>query len=735
MSRGKLRSAVEVCGDCGCHDPTWASINRGILICDECCSVHRSLGRHVSQVKCLKRDTWSPSQLAMVHTLHTNGANSIWEHSLLDPTNAKSGRRKPNPKDPLNPTKADFIRAKHQMLAFIYRPNKDDKQTVEGDISKQLHSCVRTANLETCLKLLSLGADPNFFHPEKGICPIHVAARAGQCSQVELLVVYGADPGAYDWEGITAAQHARNAGNIDLADRLIELAYELTDRLAHFVCGRKPDHLHGHHFIIPEMADSLEVSEYSKVAKRRLQTLSNCLFEELAMDVYDEVDRRHTDDIWLACQTHGTMVVDRCTVPFLPVNPEYSSTRNQGRQKLARFNNREFMTLIIDMLSEARLRLLGLAPIAVAGQKHRGNLPTRQLTVSTLSRVEGAAISDDEPLYDSVASDDESLLDQNLAAVQSARQRARLHERVNGRGSIAAGEYGMVNKQLAVAEARIQQLLASNKDMKQEISTLQTMVQRLLNENATLRSQVQSVVQSTQCLPNGHERTTPSSDSVESVFARSPRGSQRPQSMYEPREQQRHFLLEVGNGACDTRRSKDDSHPYMNCARRSSELDCGDRISIPENDILPDSFLTPAIRHDSRMLLLNHCHSQAHHETNSGLPSQGEALGKTKSITDRIQELHALAREGRHENYVTCAEKIHGAVLEMAGIFPEDAPDERVKLALKELTGSALRLHTETKILLNTRDRPVDQNYIAEQIVLRAYDTTKAIKTLITLLQ
>ncbi len=37
----------------------------------------------------------------MVHALHSNGANTIWEHSLLDPTNSKSGRKKPQAKDPI----------------------------------------------------------------------------------------------------------------------------------------------------------------------------------------------------------------------------------------------------------------------------------------------------------------------------------------------------------------------------------------------------------------------------------------------------------------------------------------------------------------------------------------------------------------------------------------------------------------------------------------------------------
>ena len=57
--------------------------------------------------------------------------------------------------------------------------------------------------------------------------------------------------------------------------------------------------------------------------------LSNHLFEELAMDVYDEVDRRENDSVWLSTHDHTSIVSDRQAVPFLPVNPEFSATRNQ----------------------------------------------------------------------------------------------------------------------------------------------------------------------------------------------------------------------------------------------------------------------------------------------------------------------------------------------------------------------------------------------------------------------
>ena len=111
MSRSKLgRSVVDACADCGalgkiklslltfvaCQlsigvqqvghrllgsnlvsfltivDQTWASINKGILICDECCSIHRTLGRNVSYVNSLRKGTWVPTQLAVSPVIYSS---------------------------------------------------------------------------------------------------------------------------------------------------------------------------------------------------------------------------------------------------------------------------------------------------------------------------------------------------------------------------------------------------------------------------------------------------------------------------------------------------------------------------------------------------------------------------------------------------------------------------------------------------------------------------------------
>ncbi|KAM7050609.1 ARF GTPase-activating protein GIT2 isoform 9-T9 [Molossus nigricans] len=452
----RLRSS-DVCADCSGPDPSWASVNRGTFICDECCSVHRSLGRHISQVRHLKHTPWPPTLLQMVETLCNNGANSIWEHSLLDPASIMSGRRKANPQDKVHPNKAEFIRAKYQMLAFVHRlPCRDDDSVTAKDLSKQLHSSVRTGNLETCLRLLSLGAQANFFHPEKGNTPLHVASKAGQILQAELLAVYGADPGTQDSNGKTPVDYARQGGHHELAERLVEIQYELTDRLAFYLCGRKPDHKNGQHFIIPQMADSsLDLSELAKAAKKKLQSLSNHLFEELAMDVYDEVDRRETDAVWLATQNHSTLVTETTVVPFLPVNPEYSSTRNQGRQKLARFNAHEFATLVIDILSDAKRRQ--------QGSSRSNSKDNVDLILKTINQHSVESQDNDQPDYDSVASDE----DTDLETTASKANRQKSLDSDLSDGPVTVQEFMEVKNALVASEAKIQQLMKASRLEKQ----------------------------------------------------------------------------------------------------------------------------------------------------------------------------------------------------------------------------------------------------------------------------
>ncbi|XP_072579163.1 ARF GTPase-activating protein GIT2 isoform X19 [Vulpes vulpes] len=675
----RLRSS-EVCADCSGPDPSWASVNRGTFICDECCSVHRSLGRHISQVRHLKHTPWPPTLLQMVETLYNNGANSIWEHSLLDPASIMSGRRKANPQDKVHPNKAEFIRAKYQMLAFVHRlPCRDDDSMTAKDLSKQLHSSVRTGNLETCLRLLSLGAQANFFHPEKGNTPLHVASKAGQILQAELLAVYGADPGTQDSSGKTPVDYARQGGHHELAERLVEIQYELTDRLAFYLCGRKPDHKNGQHFIIPQMADSfvhflssLDLSELAKAAKKKLQSLSNHLFEELAMDVYDEVDRRETDAVWLATQNHSTLVTETTVVPFLPVNPEYSSTRNQGRQKLARFNAHEFATLVIDILSDAKRRQQG-SPLS-------GSKDNVELILKTISNQHSIESQDnDQPDYDSVASDE----DTDLEATASKANRQKL--------------------------------------------------QTLQSENSNLRKQATTNIYQVQ---TGSEYTDTSNHS--SLKRRpSARGS-RPMSMYETGSGQKPYLPmgEVNH----PEESRTRLQPFPTHASRLEKQNStpeSDYDNTP-NDTDPDD--TGSSRKGRQRSMVWQGDGsvpdtvEPHTAPSPILPSTEDVIRKTEQITKNIQELLRAAQENKHDSYIPCSERIHVAVTEMAALFPKKPKSDTVRTSLRLLTSSAYRLQSECKKTLpGDPGPPTDIQLVTQQVIQCAYDIAKAAKQLVTI--
>ncbi|CAB1429364.1 unnamed protein product [Pleuronectes platessa] len=749
----RLRN-TELCADCNVPEPRWASVNRGVLVCDECCSVHRSLGRHSSQVRHLTHTPWPPTQLQMVQTLYSNGSNSIWEHSLLDPASVMSGKRKANPQDKLHPNKSEFIRAKYQMLAFVHRmPCREDDSSTAKDLSKQLHSSVRTGNLETCLRLLSLGAQANFFNPERGNSPLHVAAKAGQVSQAELLTVYGADPGAPDSNGKTPIDYAREAGQHDLADRLVEIQYELTDRLAFYLCGRKPDHKNSQHFIVPQMADSLDLSELAKAAKKKLQSLSNHLFEELAMDVYDEVDRRETDAVWLATQNHSTLVTETTVVPFLPVNPEYSSTRNQGRQKLARFNAHEFATLVIDILSDAKRRQQGNS---VASPKDNIELILKSVAIRHCSDSQ----DNDQPDYDSVASDEDT--DPELNSSKGDRTKSLDSDLSDS--PITMQEYLEVKHALSASEAKIQKLMKANNNLSDELRLMQKKLQSLQSDNSSLKRQVTPNIYQ---IPSGSDYPDPSSPSA--LKRRQSAQASRPMSMYEtgsglkpylpkgetsyPEEgipTMQPFPPHTERGALVTASSSLPSFPSTMSWSKDESAQKASRFekqsSMPESDY--DNTFYDSELEDSGLCRRGRLRSSGwlgegssipeldglETESDPTLPSTEDVIRKTEQITKNIQELLRAAQENKHDSFIPCSERIYVAVTEMAALFPKRPRSETVRSSLRLLTSSAYRLQGECRKAVPSEGCPrPDMQLVTQQVIQCAYDIAKAAKQLVTI--
>lgn len=118
--------------------------------------------------------------------------------------------------------------------------------------------------------------------------------------------------------------------------------------------------------------------------------------QALCVDAYDEVDRRSANELWAKLLgTTEAPAGEHFSVPFLPTNPIFSATRNQGRQKLARLTGQEFATLLVDTLQEARARLKELSPSM-----------RRSLLLSGGVTEPAPEVGEEDPVYDQVPADE-----------------------------------------------------------------------------------------------------------------------------------------------------------------------------------------------------------------------------------------------------------------------------------------------------------------------------------------
>lgn len=71
------------CIDCGAHDPQWATISYGALLCLQCSGHHRSLGVQVSCVRSISMDEWSVLEVvAMLEGGNSQLATFFARHAL-----------------------------------------------------------------------------------------------------------------------------------------------------------------------------------------------------------------------------------------------------------------------------------------------------------------------------------------------------------------------------------------------------------------------------------------------------------------------------------------------------------------------------------------------------------------------------------------------------------------------------------------------------------------------------
>lgn len=167
LERLRKVAGNDVCADCGCHDPDWASLNLGILLCIECSGVHRNLGVHISKVRSLTLDVkvWEPSVINLFQSLGNMYANSIWEELLeigqdsvdcnnrLDDHENKANCisiNKPSARDTLS-TKEKFIQSKYAEKRLVSKEKFDPELP---PLDYRMWDAVQTNNKQMVYRLL-----------------------------------------------------------------------------------------------------------------------------------------------------------------------------------------------------------------------------------------------------------------------------------------------------------------------------------------------------------------------------------------------------------------------------------------------------------------------------------------------------------------------------------------------------------------------------------------------------
>ncbi|CAG9813707.1 unnamed protein product [Phaedon cochleariae] len=122
------------CVDCDSKGPRWASWNIGVFLCIRCAGIHRNLGVHISKVKSVNLDSWTPEQVVSLQQMGNSRARAVYEANLPD------NFRRPQSDSSLE----TFIRAKYEHKKYIARewvpptmPKVNWEKEIDDEIEKQ----------------------------------------------------------------------------------------------------------------------------------------------------------------------------------------------------------------------------------------------------------------------------------------------------------------------------------------------------------------------------------------------------------------------------------------------------------------------------------------------------------------------------------------------------------------------------------------------------------------------
>lgn len=205
----------EFCADCRDPKTEWVSLNLTVLVCNECCGIHRNMGVHISRMRSLELDDWKASQLAIAASYGNAAANKVFE------ANIPEGRQKPGPSTP-RADKEKWIRDKYEHMRFISpHVGKPAHQKMYEAITQSGSAEDKMDALVHCAT--DKGEINRGEKNDVGRTALHAAAAIGDATLVQLLIWAGADANVLDAEQRTPfylAKQANSEGHVDCAELL-----------------------------------------------------------------------------------------------------------------------------------------------------------------------------------------------------------------------------------------------------------------------------------------------------------------------------------------------------------------------------------------------------------------------------------------------------------------------------------------------------------------------------------
>ncbi|OCT80581.1 stromal membrane-associated protein 1 isoform X2 [Xenopus laevis] len=144
LSRMLREEDNKYCADCEAKGPRWASWNLGVFMCIRCAGIHRNLGVHISRVKSVNLDQWTPEQIQCMQDMGNTKARRIYEANL--PENF----RRPQTDQSVE----FFIRDKYERKKYY-----DKNATVSGTKEKDKKKEERRKEREPEKMVKPVGAD------------------------------------------------------------------------------------------------------------------------------------------------------------------------------------------------------------------------------------------------------------------------------------------------------------------------------------------------------------------------------------------------------------------------------------------------------------------------------------------------------------------------------------------------------------------------------------------------